>query len=318
MPKKKVVIFRFNSYDKFQLTSASFLVCGKEKHETVIEFPKNYPKIRILTNTTAEEELSKLNEFLEKHFVDWKDFVLVLNMQGSIEELEKELLHLTKKQTKRKVSNLKTPLLQVALDLLSAEKAYEIASSIPPSDQVLVEAGTPLIKAEGIRVINIIKDARPNSFTVADLKTLDTGALEVSLAENAGAEIVSVSGLANISTLNDAIRTARKLGIWIYIDMMNVKDPLELLSQLEEAPDVVLLHRGIDMEFSGEEHRWDIIKEIKAKSPSIKIAVAGGINLDTAKSALDIGADIIIVGRAITASENVEKSVKQFLNIINS
>ncbi|MDH5754258.1 MAG: orotidine 5'-phosphate decarboxylase, partial [Candidatus Bathyarchaeota archaeon] len=45
------------------------------------------------------------------------------------------------------------------------------------------------------------------------------------------------------------------------------------------------------------------------------IAVAGGIVPETAKEALEKGADIIIVGRYVTQSKDVERAVRDFLEL---
>ena len=316
MPKKNFYLFRFSSREEFELASVNFTVSSFDSSLDLIEFPQQNPKIRIFTTNPLDNE--RLEEWLRNNFNEIRMFYLIINQKEELDYLIRVLEEEKKFLRRRNPFLLTYPLLQVALDVLSVEDATRISSMIPYTDRVLIEAGTPLIKSEGIKVIQSIKKARPGSFTVADLKTLDTGALEVKIAADAGAEIVSVSGLANVSTLNEAIATANKLGVLIYVDMMNVEDPISLLSKLVKPPDVVLLHRGIDMEFSGEEHRWDVIKEIKKNYRDVKIAVAGGINLQTARSALSIGADIIIVGRAITASPDIKKSVNELLEVINA
>ena len=98
--------------------------------------------------------------------------------------------------------------------------------------------------------------------------------------------------------------------------MMNVPNPLEKLRELSEVPHVVILHRGIDEEMTGKQY-WDTIKEIKEefKDKRVLIAVAGGITPETAPEALAKGADILIVGRYITQSKDVERSVREFLEM---
>jgi len=99
------------------------------------------------------------------------------------------------------------------------------------------------------------------------------------------------------------------------LDMMQVEDPVAKLKRLEKLPDTVILHRAIDVEQKGGEPRWGYIKEIREafKDRKLLIAVAGGISPNTAKIALDAGADILIVGRYITQSRDVERAVEEFL-----
>jgi len=150
---------------------------------------------------------------------------------------------------------------------------------------------------------------------VLDLKTLDTGNLEVRLAADATADAVVISGLAPKKTLELAIREARKTGIYSVIDMLNVPDALAVLRSLSALPDVVEMHRAIDQE--AEKHNWEVIGEIKelaaGSDRKILVAVAGGIRVDTVASALKSGADIVVTGRAITGSKDVKDAAEQFL-----
>ena len=208
------------------------------------------------------------------------------------------------------------PYLQVALDLVDLGVVRRVLSQLPDSDHLLIEVGTPLVKKFGASVVKEIRNVRPSSFVVLDLKTLDTGNLEVRLAADATADAVVISGLAPKKTLELAIREARKTGIYSVIDMLNVPDPLAVLRSLAALPDVVEMHRAIDQE--AEKHNWEAIAEIKRMAADsdqkILVAVAGGIRVDTVASALKSGADIIVTGRAITASKDVKDAAEQFLS----
>ncbi len=207
------------------------------------------------------------------------------------------------------------PYLQVALDLVDLGVVRKVLSQLPDSDHLLIEVGTPLVKKFGAQVVKEIRNVRPSSFVVLDLKTLDTGNLEVRLAADATADAVVISGLAPKNTIELAIREARKTGIYSVIDMLNVPDPLEVLRSLSALPDVVEMHRAIDQE--SEKHNWEVIAEIKKMASEsdqkILVAVAGGIRVDTVAAALKSGADIIVTGRAITASKDVKDAAEQFL-----
>jgi bifunctional enzyme Fae/Hps len=94
----------------------------------------------------------------------------------------------------------------------------------------------------------------------------------------------------------------------------NVDDPIAKLKSLKRLPDVAILHRAIDAEKTGKT-RWEIIKEMRQtfKDQKFLVAVAGGITPETAPEALANGADIIIVGRYITQSKDIERSTREFL-----
>ncbi|MBP7070421.1 MAG: bifunctional 5,6,7,8-tetrahydromethanopterin hydro-lyase/3-hexulose-6-phosphate synthase [Methanothrix sp.] len=206
------------------------------------------------------------------------------------------------------------PYLQVAFDLVDVAEVRRVLAALPESDHILIEVGTPLVKMLGINVVKEIRAIRPGAFIILDLKTLDTGNLEVRLAADSTADAVVISGLAPKKTLELSIREARKTGIYSIIDMLNVPDPLAVLKSLEVLPDVVELHRAIDMEKSA--HAWQnipAIKDLAKEGRRLLVAVAGGIRVDTEAAALAAGADILVVGRAITRSKDIRDMAEQFL-----
>ncbi|MDH7594400.1 MAG: bifunctional 5,6,7,8-tetrahydromethanopterin hydro-lyase/3-hexulose-6-phosphate synthase [Methanomicrobiales archaeon] len=208
------------------------------------------------------------------------------------------------------------PYLQVAIDLVDMGRIMAVMSSLPDNDHLIVEAGTPTIKKFGLNVISEMRRLRPNSFIIADLKTLDTGNLEARMAADASADAVVISGLAPKETIEKAINEAKKTGIYSIIDMLNVSDPVKAIKQLAVKPDIIELHRGIDIE--GSEHRWGDIGAIrKAAGKKVLVAIAGGIRVDVVKEGLQSGADILVVGRAITASKNIRHAAEEFLEKIS-
>ncbi|ETA68369.1 MAG: hypothetical protein PWQ51_508 [Methanolobus sp.] len=216
-----------------------------------------------------------------------------------------------------KVSRLwNPPYLQVALDNPNLPVIQNIVKQIPKSDHVILEAGTPLIKRYGVDVITKLREIRPDAFIVADLKTLDTGNLEARMVADATADAIVVSALAPIATMNKAIEEAHKTGIYAIMDTLNCDDPVAVLKQLDVLPDVVELHRGIDIEET--EHAWGNIDAIKALSPKILVAVAGGVRINTMPQALKAGADVLVVGRAITNAKDVRQVAEKFIEGLNN
>ena len=207
------------------------------------------------------------------------------------------------------------PYLQIALDIPDLERTRKIVSQVPRSDRIIIEVGTPLIKKYGAKVIGELRSLDRDMFVIADFKTLDVGKVEVDLAFEETADGATVSGLAPVETLDAFIYETRKLGVYAIVDMMGVESPIAKLQVLKELPEVVLLHRGIDVEKRGGSVRWEHIQAIKNafKERKLLIAVAGGITPETAHDAISAGADIIVVGRFITQSRDIERSVREFL-----
>ena len=208
------------------------------------------------------------------------------------------------------------PYLQIAMDAPEIEKTKKVLAQLPGSDRIIIEAGTPLIKRYGTKVISDMRTVAKDTFMIADLKTLDVGKVEVDIAYEDTADAVVASGLAPGETLDAFVHEAKRLGIYAVIDMMNVEDVMAKVKSIKEFPDIIILHRGIDQE-SGRTCGLERIQMIRKAFPDKKflIAVAGGIVPETAKEALEQGADILIVGRYVTQSKDIERAVRDFLEL---
>jgi len=206
------------------------------------------------------------------------------------------------------------PYVQISLDIPDLERNKKIITSIPRSDRIILELGTPLIKRYGTKVISELREIARDVFFVADLKTLDVGKVEVDLAYEETADAVVAAGVASVQTLNAFIHEAQRFGIYAAVDMLNAEDPIEKLRILKEFPDIVILHRGIDEE-TGRTLGLELIQQLRQtfKDKRFLIAVAGGIVPETAREALAKGADIIIVGRYVTQSRDIERAVRELL-----
>ena len=205
---------------------------------------------------------------------------------------------------------MKNVVLQVALDLINAHRALAIAKdSVKGDTDCWLEAGTPLIKSEGMDIVRKLKQDFPKKIIVADMKTMDTGALETEMAAKAGADIVCLLGASDNSTILDAMKSARKYGTKIMVDLINVKDKVKRAEELEKlGADYLCIHVGIDEQMVGKKP-IDILASI-VKSTDIPVAVAGGLNSETIAGVVKAGASIVIVGGAITKAKDVTKATK--------
>lgn len=222
-----------------------------------------------------------------------------------------------------KVTRLwKPPYLQVALDLDNLEEMERIIDSLPDRERILIEAGTPLVKKFGVGIVSKIRELKKDAFIIADLKTLDVGRIEVKMAADETADAVAISGLGTQESIEKAVHEAQKQGIYSILDMMNVENFTEKLEKLTYKPDIVLLHRNVDLETMkaerGEEQEamteWGNINKIKEILGNCGlVAVAGGVVPGKMDQALESGADIIVVGRYIIGSRDVRRAAEDFL-----
>ncbi|SCG84610.1 bifunctional 5,6,7,8-tetrahydromethanopterin hydro-lyase/3-hexulose-6-phosphate synthase [Methanobacterium congolense] len=215
------------------------------------------------------------------------------------------------------------PYLQVALDLDNMNEMERIINTLPDRERILIEAGTPLVKKFGVGIIGKIRELKRDAFIIADLKTLDVGRIEVKMAADETADAIAISGLGTVESIEKAIHEAQKQGIYSILDMMNVEKFVEKLESLSYKPDIVLLHRNVDLETMkaergeklGEVTEWGNINQIKEILGKGKlVAVAGGITPERVDKALENKADIIVVGRYIIGSRDVRRAAQDFLD----
>ena len=207
-------------------------------------------------------------------------------------------------------------MLQVALDEVELARAVQIAREAVEGGADYVEAGTPLIKSEGMNAIRTLKKAVPGHIIVADMKTMDTGAIEVEMAAKAGAGIVSILGASHDSTIEDSVRSARKYGVKLAVDLINVPDPAARAARVQElGADIIGIHVGIDQQMVGQDP-LDVLRKVRG-AVSIPIAAAGGLDARSAAAAVALGADIVIVGGNIIRSKDVTGAAKAVRSAID-
>jgi len=212
---------------------------------------------------------------------------------------------------------LDRPVVQVALDFENLSRALQAAREAVEGGADWVEAGTPLIKSEGLDAVRELKKAFPDHRIVADMKIMDTGAFEVEIAAKAGADIVTVLGTADDGTIADAVRGGEKYGAEVVVDLLNVTDPIARTRRVAElGAAAVCWHVGIDMQMAGQTP-FKVLADLVASSP-LPVAVAGGLNSETVAEATRAGARILIVGGAITKSADIRTATRQIRQAIDT
>lgn len=191
------------------------------------------------------------------------------------------------------------PILQVALDFVDLDRALRLADEAVAGGADWLEAGTPLIKSEGLSAVRRLKERFPDHVIVADMKIMDAGRTEVEAAARAGAGVVTVLALASDSTIQECIDAGRHYGARIVGDLINTPNPLARAQELAALGiDIIDVHTPIDVQMQGLAS-FDIVRAI-AESVPTQLSVAGGITSETAPDAVAHGAAIVIVGGAIT------------------
>lgn len=204
----------------------------------------------------------------------------------------------------------------MALDLLELDRSIQIAKEAVLGGADWIEAGTPLIKSEGMNCVREMKKALPGTRIVADMKTVDTGAMEVEMAAKAGADIVAMLATSDNSTIEDALRAARQFGVQIMMDLLTVPDPVKRARELDIlGVDYICVHVGIDQQMTGRD-TIDFLKQI-VKEVKTPVAAAGGIDAVTGAEAIANGAAIVIVGGSVVRSADVTSSARKIREAID-
>ncbi len=208
---------------------------------------------------------------------------------------------------------------QVALDFTRIEDALPVVSALcSASKPPILEVGTPLIKAEGMRSVRIVKSVCGRSPISADTKTMDTGALEAMLAAEAGADMATVLAAADMATIVEFVEEARRRGMMSAVDTIGVDKPLERVRLIVDhvMPDIVVFHLGIDVQTRRGANLEALVEEAKkAASLGPRIAVAGGVDAKAASLLSEL--DIVIVGRYITRAHNPLDAYRELLTALH-
>lgn len=204
--------------------------------------------------------------------------------------------------------------IQAALDLKTTQETLDILEKI--SDKIdIIELGTPLIVSEGVEVIKEVKKRYEDKIVFSDIKIMDGGSIMADLVFEAGADMVSVLAAANDETIEDVVKTAKKYGKKVLIDMVAIKDIEKRAKELECLnPDYICVHIGTDVQGKG----INPVDEIKKlKDINIKKAAAGGINLNTFQGAVDSDIDNIIVGSAMYGAEDPREVASKMRSMLD-
>ena len=207
--------------------------------------------------------------------------------------------------------------LQVAFDLQSSD---EILNFMEKNGDLIdiIEIGTPLIIKEGLKSVLKIKKKFPKQTVLADLKIMDAGLLEAQIGFDAGADIVTVLGLASTKTLNGVKQAAVKNEKEVMVDMINHPCPENKWNELKNMEmGLCCLHTANDDTKDGETPLNDLERFYNLHGGE-NIAVAGGINPDMIRKINSFHPEIVIVGGYIANSRNQRDALEEIHQAMDS
>lgn len=205
--------------------------------------------------------------------------------------------------------------LQLALDLVDIPGAIELVKEVQDYVDV-VEIGTPVVINEGLKAVKEVKNAFPQLTVLADLKIMDAAGYEVSQASAAGADIVTILGVAEDESIKGAVEEAKNQGKQILADMISVKDIAARAKELDElGVDYICVHTGYDLQAVGK-NSFEDLATIKSVVKNAKTAIAGGIILETLPEVIKQQPDLVIVGGGITSKEDKKSTAAKMQELM--
>lgn len=205
--------------------------------------------------------------------------------------------------------------LQTAIDRVSMEDAVHLAEQLNGKTDIL-EMGTSLVKDYGNLAIEKLREALSETSLLVDSKTIDEGAYEFTQAFRHGADIVTAMGAASVETLRACYEVAEQEKKTMMIDLLEVEE--DKIEKIKDFPNAIYaLHHSIDRK-----DQFDATASVatfRKRFPEIKrLAIAGGIDLQQAKSLTEQGIiEIVIVGSKIAKAKDPLQAVNEFMGAVH-
>ena len=195
------------------------------------------------------------------------------------------------------LDTLTFPIVQISLDLTSLDEALDTAAIAVEAGVDWLEAGTPLLLAEGLRAVQRLHERFPNHPIVADLKTMDGGYLEAKMMAEAGASVVVVMGRAHEATIRRVVDAGRDFGIKVMGDNLAATDRVDCARWMESlGVDFIVHHIGYDERrmIKGVSPMDELDAVVRAVS--IPVQAVGGLSIRQAIECPSRGAPLVVLG----------------------
>lgn len=206
------------------------------------------------------------------------------------------------------------PIVQISLDVTNIPEALETAEMARRAGVDWLEAGTPLIIAEGMHGVRALRERFPEVPIVADLKTMDGGWLEAELMAKAGATHVVVMARAHEETIKVVVKAGKDFGVKIMGDNLGCPDMVDGARQLEDLGcDYVIHHIGYDerrgIAARGERmpSPLDQLREV-VNAVSVPVQAVGGLTIEQAVRTPEYGAPLVVLGAPLTIDADAFKT----------
>ncbi|UCR88640.1 orotidine 5'-phosphate decarboxylase / HUMPS family protein [Mycetocola spongiae] len=195
--------------------------------------------------------------------------------------------------------NLRTPLVQISLDLTNNTEALRTAAIAVEAGADWIEVGTPLVLAEGLHAVRALRAEFPAHPIIVDLKTMDGGYLEAEMMGDAGADAVIVMGQAHDATIERVIEAGDRFGMLVMGDDLGARDRVAECARLERlGVGMVIHHIGYDHRNANPQLGLTPLTDLPAivAATTVPVQAVGGLSIDQAVSCPGLGAPVVVFG----------------------
>lgn len=223
-------------------------------------------------------------------------------------------------------------IVQISLDIINIPEALDTAHLAIRAGVDWLEAGTPLIIAEGMNGVRALRAEFPGVPIVADLKTMDGGWLEAEMMAKAGATHVVVMERAHPETVKMVVKAGRDMGVKVMGDNLGAEDMVASAKRLEDLGcDYVIHHIGYDQRRGLVAAGFtcpsplDQLREVVA-AVKVPVQAVGGLSTEQAMRTPEYGAPLVVLGAPLTidadsfktASGNLEDKLRMICDKVHA
>ncbi|MGQ8776808.1 3-keto-L-gulonate-6-phosphate decarboxylase UlaD [Serratia sp. NA_112.1] len=208
------------------------------------------------------------------------------------------------------------PMLQVALDNQSMDDAYRTTRLI--ADEVdIIEVGTILCVAEGVRAVRDLKALYPDRIVLADAKIADAGQILARMCFEANADWITVICCADINTTKGALAVAKEFDGDVQIELTGFWTWEQALEWRQAGVQQVVYHRSRDAQAAGVAWSDEDIAAIRRLADmGFKVTVTGGLALSDLPLFQGIPIHVFIAGRSIRDAADPVAAAREFKRAI--
>jgi 3-hexulose-6-phosphate synthase len=216
------------------------------------------------------------------------------------------------------MNNPSTPIVQIALDFPTIEQALEAAEVGVAAGVDILEAGTPLIIAQGADAIGQLVQAYPQYPVLADYKTMDSGGKNVEVTQQQGGHYMTVCGASPDETILAAIAAGKETGVKVVVDTIGVADQVGRSRQVADwGADMLFLHYGADQHRADDSQDSTQWLEAVVQAVSIPVGLAT-FSTQNAVRAVEMGARLVAIGHPLVGGPETLEAMTDYVQRVKA